>query len=78
MAEIAIGVNFLADRKHSSDASGKQDGDQSTVDLLTELGSNDDIEVILDQTDSMHKSSKKRRRDKHRNRFVQGPKLTHI
>ncbi|KAL1505491.1 hypothetical protein ABEB36_005050 [Hypothenemus hampei] len=47
---------------------------QSTVDLLAELGrSNNDIEVVLDnehtEVHDGHKSSKKRRREKHRNRY---------
>ncbi|XP_066247470.1 PHD finger protein 14 isoform X1 [Euwallacea similis] len=69
------------ERKHSSanasEGISKKESSQETVDLLAELGSNDDIEVIMDnghgESHDGHKSSKKRRREKHRNRYSPEP-----
>ncbi|XP_050296490.1 PHD finger protein 14 isoform X2 [Anthonomus grandis grandis] len=63
-------------RKHSSASDTNmvnEHADQSTADLLADLGSNEDIEVIMENNVPVdghegHKS-KKRRRDKHRNRY---------
>ncbi|CAH1126350.1 unnamed protein product [Ceutorhynchus assimilis] len=63
------------DRQDSSVGDSKEltPEQKSTLDLLEELGSNNDIEVVLDNGNSEvhegHKSSKKRRREKHRNRY---------
>lgn len=68
---------FFSERKHSSVSDNNRDvamEQQATLDLLAELGDNNDIEVVLDnghlEGHEGHKSSKKRRREKHRNRLV--------